>query len=154
MYTQGQTIQTAQMMQQHIKLHDKHSNKDLGVPKTNFSNSIRATQPALYDANVMLTPNHAPLLCTEEIDEIESVSREKLENKMKDPKCIKKRVNVKPHNYYEQNRLTVFAPQTKLTPEQIFWPLDVEKMKAEELKAKTPQSLLPQRCILPIHRCT
>jgi hypothetical protein len=35
--------------------------------------------------------------------------------------------------------LTVFAPQTKLTPEQIFWPLDIEKMKAEELKAKTPQ---------------
>ena len=63
LYTQGQTIQTAQMMQQHIKLRDKHSNKDLGVPKTNFSNSIRTTQPALYDANVMLTPNHAPLMC-------------------------------------------------------------------------------------------
>jgi hypothetical protein len=26
---------------------------------------------------------------TEEIDEIESVNREKLDNKMKDPKCIK-----------------------------------------------------------------
>ena len=78
-----------------------------------------------------------PLMC-KPLEEIESINREVLESKMKDPKCIKKRVNIKPHNYYEQNRLTVFAPQTKLTPEQIFWSLDAEKMKTEELKAKTP----------------
>lgn len=33
--------------------------------------------------------------------------------------------------------MTVFAPQTKLTPEKVFWPLDIEKIKAEEIKAKT-----------------
>jgi dolichyl-phosphate-mannose--protein O-mannosyl transferase len=61
--SKGQTIQTVQMMQKHIKLHDEHSNKDLGVPKTNFLRSIIATQPALYDANVMLKPDHTPLMC-------------------------------------------------------------------------------------------
>jgi hypothetical protein len=48
------------MIQTHIKLRDKHSNKDLGAPKTNFLRSVSATKPALYDANVMLKPDHAP----------------------------------------------------------------------------------------------
>ncbi|PWA78868.1 Retrovirus-related Pol polyprotein from transposon TNT 1-94 [Artemisia annua] len=186
LYTQGQTIQTAKMRQQHIKLRDKHSDKDTGVPKTNFLRSVSASQPALYDYNVMLKPNHdspdhiklrdkhsdkdtgvpktnflrsvsasQPALYdynvmlkpnhdspdvrdTEEIVEIETENRKRLEDKMKDPLCIAKRVNIKPHNYYEQNRLTVFVPQTRLTPEQIFWALDVEKMKAELLMATTP----------------
>lgn len=56
-------------------------------------------------------------MATEEIEEIEIVNREKTDNKMKDPKCIKKRAIVKPHSYYEQNKLTIFAPQSKLTPE-------------------------------------
>lgn len=143
LYIQGQTYQTAQMMEKHIKLRDKHSDKDLGMPKTNFLMSVSASQPALYDAKVMLTPNHAPpnSWSDKELDDLESANREKFDNKIKDPKCIKHRVIVKPHDYYEQNRVTVFAPQTKLTPEQVFWPLDVEKMKAEELKAKFPQKL-------------
>ena len=64
---------------------------------------------------------------TDEIEEIESANRKYLENKMKDPKCIKKRVNIMPHNYYNENILTVFAPQSKVTPEQVYCPLDVEK---------------------------
>lgn len=140
---QGQTIQTAQMVQKHMKLRDKHSDKDLGVSKTNYLKSVSASQPALYDAKVMLTPNHAPPNCwsDKEMDDSESANRERFYNKMKDPKCIKHCVIVETHDYYEQNRVTVFAPQTKLTPEQIFWPLDVEKMKAKELKAKLPQKL-------------
>ena len=60
LYTKGQTILTAQMIQKHIKLRDKHRNKDLGVPKMNFLKSVSASQPALYDANVMFKPDHAP----------------------------------------------------------------------------------------------
>ena len=80
-YTQGQSIQTAQMMQKHIKLRDKHSDKDLGVPKKDFLKTMCAAQPALYDANVMLKPNHDPpeVSSSEEIEELESVNREKLE---------------------------------------------------------------------------
>jgi hypothetical protein len=91
----------------------------------------------------MLTPNREPpnSWSDKELDELDSADRQRFDNKMKDPKCIKHRVIVKPHDYYEQNRVTVFAPQTKLTPEQVFWPLDVEKIKAEEIKAKTPHKL-------------
>ena len=54
LYTQGQTCQTTQMMENHLKLRDKHSDKDLGMPKTNFLKSVSASQPALYDGKVML----------------------------------------------------------------------------------------------------
>lgn len=62
LYTQGQSIQTAQMMQNHIWSRDRNSRKGLGMPKTDFSDSMNDTQPALFDANVMLKPNHAPLM--------------------------------------------------------------------------------------------
>ena len=79
---------------------------------------------------------------SEETDMLESVNRERLENKMKDPVCILKRVNIKPHNYYEQNRLTVFAPQIRLMPEQTSWSLDVEKLQAENLNVESLSSRL------------
>ena len=84
---------------------------------------------------------------SEEIEEIESENRKHLDNKMKDP-------NIMPHDYYNENILTVFAPQSKVTPEQVYWPLDVEKMKAEELKAKSPLLFATPTVYPPIHQCT
>jgi hypothetical protein len=40
LYVQGQTCQTARMTEKHLVLRDKHSNKDLGMPKTNFLKSV------------------------------------------------------------------------------------------------------------------
>ena len=61
------------------------------MPKNDVSDSMRDAQPALYDASVMIKPNHAPpnVPDTDEIEELESENRKHLENKMKDPKCIK-----------------------------------------------------------------
>lgn len=103
LYTQGQTIQTAQMIQKHKKLCDEHSEKDVGEPKSNSLRSIRSAQPALYDANVMLKPGHAPpdVSSFDENDEIGVINREILDEKMKDLQCSKKRVNIKSHNYSE-----------------------------------------------------
>ncbi|GJW64809.1 hypothetical protein Tco_0116693 [Tanacetum coccineum] len=59
---------------------------------------------------------------------------------MKDPKCVKKKVKIAPHDYSKENYLATFTPQTQLTPEQIFWSKDLIKMKAEALKEQTPAS--------------
>nr|GEY93310.1 hypothetical protein [Tanacetum cinerariifolium] len=61
-----------------------------------------------------------------------------MSEKMNDPECMAKRVNIIPPNYSKENFLATFTPQTQLTPEQVFWSLDLEKTKAEELKANTP----------------
>ena len=99
MYTQDQTRQTAQMIQRHKRLCDENSEKDVGEPKSVLLKSVKAAQPALYDANVMLKPGHAPpgVSSFEESNEIEVINRERLAEKMKDPKCIANRVIIKPH---------------------------------------------------------
>jgi hypothetical protein len=60
LYTQGQTIQSAQMMQNHRTLRDEFSEQNASKPKAKFLRNGIGAQPALYDANTMFEPNHAP----------------------------------------------------------------------------------------------
>ncbi|GJR82329.1 hypothetical protein Tco_0153114 [Tanacetum coccineum] len=64
-----------------------------------------------------------------------------MNEKMKDPECVKKKVKIAPRDYLKENYLATFTPQTQLTPEQIFWSKDLIKMKAEALKEITPTGL-------------
>ena len=129
LYTQGQTSQTAQMM--HRKLSDAFSIKSIGDTKSRCLRNGKDAQPALYDSKVLFTPGHDPpqVRSTEEGYLIEEENRHRLEVKMNDPKCIEKNVNVKPYDYHQENVVNVFAPQIRLTPEQIFWKIDMEKRK-------------------------
>jgi hypothetical protein len=138
LYTQGQTMQTAQMMHKHRKLSDDHSEKVSTKPKTNFLRIGIGAQPALFDANIMLDPNHAPPNATsdDEGNEIEDRTREKLAEKLKDPLCIANKILYN-YDYTEDNQLALFVPQKKFTPEQVFWNIDIEKMKAERIVGKT-----------------
>ncbi|GJW73665.1 hypothetical protein Tco_0133035 [Tanacetum coccineum] len=63
-----------------------------------------------------------------------------MNDKMKDPECVKKKVKIAPHDYSKENYLATFTPQKQLTPEQIFWSNDLIKMKAEALKEQTTAS--------------
>ncbi|GJS60932.1 retrovirus-related pol polyprotein from transposon TNT 1-94 [Tanacetum coccineum] len=67
-------------------------------------------------------------------------ARNKRNDKMKDPECVKKKVKIAPHDYSKDNYLATFTPQKQLTPEQIFWSNDLIKMKAEALKEQTTAS--------------
>jgi hypothetical protein len=73
LYTQGQTIQSAQMMENHRILRDKFSEQDASKPKVNYLRNGIGAQPAIYDSNVMFEPDHAPpdVRSYDEIDEIE-----------------------------------------------------------------------------------
>nr|GEU65424.1 hypothetical protein [Tanacetum cinerariifolium] len=72
--------------------------------------------------------------------EIAEITRRKINDKMKDPECVKHKVKIAPHDYLKENFLATFTPQKQLTPEQIFWPQDLIKMKAEALKEQTTAS--------------
>ena len=77
----------------------------------------------MYDSNVLFTPGHDPpqVRSTEEGNLIEEENRRRLEVKMNDRKCIENGVNIRSYDYHKENVVNVFAPQIKLTPEQIFW---------------------------------
>ncbi|GKC18362.1 hypothetical protein Tco_1020512, partial [Tanacetum coccineum] len=63
-----------------------------------------------------------------------------MNEKMKDPECVKKKVKIVPHDYSKEDYLATFTPQKQLTPEQIFWSNDLIKMKAKTLKEHTTTS--------------
>ena len=140
LYTQGQTSQTAQMMHKHRKLSDAFSEKSASESRSRCLSNGKNAQPALYDSNVLFTPGHDPpkVRSTEEGNLIEEENRHRQEVKMNDPMCIEKRVIIKPYDYHKENVVNVFTPQIKLTPEQIFWKIDMEKRKTEELLNNSP----------------
>nr|GEV81001.1 retrovirus-related Pol polyprotein from transposon TNT 1-94 [Tanacetum cinerariifolium] len=96
----------------------------------------RRCQPALYNGYEILKDDHVPAIVhnTEDTLEIAEITRRKMNDKMKDPECVNHKVNITPHDYSKENFLATFTPQKQLTPNQMFWPQDLIKMKTEALK--------------------
>nr|GEY33252.1 putative ribonuclease H-like domain-containing protein [Tanacetum cinerariifolium] len=72
----------------------------------------------------------------------EHVELKKMNAKMNDPECVTRKVKIAPHDYLKENFLATFTPQKQLTPEQIFWPNDLMKLKSKALKERTKVSRL------------
>ncbi|GJV59132.1 retrovirus-related pol polyprotein from transposon TNT 1-94 [Tanacetum coccineum] len=107
-------------------------------------------QPVLYDGEKLLKTHHVLVIVpsSEEYLELAETTRNKLHAKMNDSACVEKRVNITPPNYSKENFMATFTPQTQLTHEQVFWSIDLEKQKAEELKANAPPlSVLPHATV-------
>ncbi|GJR45970.1 retrovirus-related pol polyprotein from transposon TNT 1-94 [Tanacetum coccineum] len=100
------------------------------------------SEPALYNGHEIIKTNHVPAIVhnSEDTLEIAEITKKKMNDKMKDPECVKKKVKIAPHDYSKENYLATFTPQKQLTPEQIFWSKDLIKMKAEALKEQTTAS--------------
>nr|GEV09379.1 serine/threonine-protein kinase tricorner-like [Tanacetum cinerariifolium] len=103
--------------------------------------SIVAKQvlPALYSGHEIIKTNHVSVIVhnSKETLEIAEITRKKMNDKMKDPECVQKKVKIAQHDYSKENYLVTFTPQKQLTPEQIFWSKDLLKMKVEALKEQT-----------------
>ncbi|GJY24514.1 retrovirus-related pol polyprotein from transposon TNT 1-94 [Tanacetum coccineum] len=117
-----------------------------------------ATELKIYKEQVAIYEQHAKFELTEREQrmddqmqlELAEATRNKLHVKMNDSACVEKRVNITPPNYSKENFMATFTPQTQLTPEQVFWSLDLAKRKAEELKANaTPLPVLPPATVYP-----
>ncbi|GJT14672.1 hypothetical protein Tco_0861714 [Tanacetum coccineum] len=87
-------------------------------------------QPALYNGYEIIKNNHVPTLVhnIEDTLEIAEITRRKMNDKMKDHKCVNHKVKTTSPNYSKENYLATFTPQKQLTPEQIFWSQDLIKM--------------------------
>ncbi|GJR18917.1 retrovirus-related pol polyprotein from transposon TNT 1-94 [Tanacetum coccineum] len=98
--------------------------------------------PALYNGYEIIQNNHVLAIVHNTYDtlEIAEITRRKMNDKMKDPKCVINKVKIAPPDYSKENYLATFTPQKQLTPEQIFWSQDLIKMKAEALKKQTTAS--------------
>ena len=163
LYRQDLSKQAFNMMIKHIRFSDEHSVNIIGDPSPNYCKKAIEAQSSIYDGNVLLEPIHDPP-CVESSDETlkcAEVSRDKMIEKMNDPKSVAKRVVIKPHDYDKENFESVyqstlssfksrFKPQTNLTPQQVFWALDMEKRKAEKFTCATPiLKVVPSTTVYP-----
>ncbi|GJW68151.1 retrovirus-related pol polyprotein from transposon TNT 1-94 [Tanacetum coccineum] len=117
-----------------------------------YLKKAKVAQPTLYDGNELINVDHDPIdvPSSEEDLELAELTRQKMHEKLNDPVCVEKRIKCIPPNYSKENFLTTFTPQTQLTPEQVFWSLDLAKRKAEELKANAPPlPVLPPATVYP-----
>ncbi|GJY88095.1 integrase, catalytic region, zinc finger, CCHC-type containing protein [Tanacetum coccineum] len=133
-------------------VYDQKTKTALGAQNPFYLRQAKKAQPALYDGDELLKPHHVPVIVSTSEEELElaEATRNKLHVKMNDSVCVEKRVNITPPNYSKENFMATFTPQTQLTPEQVFWSLDLAKRKAEELKANaTPLPVLPPATVYP-----
>ncbi|GKB80204.1 hypothetical protein Tco_0947099 [Tanacetum coccineum] len=131
---------------EHVKLYERRAKFELTEREQKINEQLRIViadrnlkeenlKRELHSVKLQLTStiNHNKLMIAE-------VTRKKMNDKMKDPECVKKKVKIAPHDYSKENYLATFTPQKQLTPEQIFWSNDLIKMKAEALKGQTTTS--------------
>ncbi|GJV26438.1 hypothetical protein Tco_1379133 [Tanacetum coccineum] len=152
LHSQDQSIQTVHMMLNPTQMYDQKTKTALGAQNPFYLRQAKKAQLALYDGNELLKPHHVLVIVptSEEELELAEATRNKLHVKMNDSACVEKRVNITPPNYSKENFMATFTPQTQLTPEQVFWSLDLAKRKAEELKANaTPLPVLPPATVYP-----
>ncbi|GJR26091.1 hypothetical protein Tco_1102323 [Tanacetum coccineum] len=102
----------------------------------------KQAHPALYNGHEIIKTNHVPAIVhnSEDTLEIAEITRKKMNDKMKNPECVQKKVKITPPDYSKENYLVTFTPHKQLTPEQIFWSQDLIKMKAEALKTQATTS--------------
>ncbi|GJU06600.1 retrovirus-related pol polyprotein from transposon TNT 1-94 [Tanacetum coccineum] len=122
------------------EIHSEYSEIAIGAQNPFYLRKAKVAQPTLYDGNEIINPDHDPtnVPSSEEDLELAELARQKMHEKMNDPVCVEKRIKYIPPNFSKENFLATLTPQTQLTPEQVFLSIDLEKRKAEELKAKTP----------------
>ncbi|GKA10888.1 hypothetical protein Tco_0690321 [Tanacetum coccineum] len=140
------------MMLNPAQVYDQRTKTALGVQNPFHLRQAKKAQPALYDGEELLKTHHVPVNVPSSEEELElaETTRNKLHAKMNDSACVENKVNITPPNYSKENFMATFIPQTQLTPEQLFWSIDLEKQKAEELKANaSPLPVLPPATVYP-----
>ncbi|GJW64266.1 retrovirus-related pol polyprotein from transposon TNT 1-94 [Tanacetum coccineum] len=130
LHSQDQSIQTLYMMLNPAQVYDQRTKTTLGAYNPFHLRQARKAQPALYDGEELLKTHYVLVNVPPSEEELE--------------------VNITPPNYSKENFMATFTPQTQLTPEQVFWSLDLAKRKAEELKANAlPLPVLPPVIMYP-----
>nr|GFA05033.1 integrase, catalytic region, zinc finger, CCHC-type, peptidase aspartic, catalytic [Tanacetum cinerariifolium] len=104
-----------------------------------YDQYVKDNEHALYNGHEIVKDNHAPTIVhnIEDTLEIAKITRKKMNDKIKDPECVTRKVKIAPHDYSKENFLATFTHQKQLTPEQIFWSQDLIKLKSEAVKEQT-----------------
>nr|GEY24332.1 ribonuclease H-like domain-containing protein [Tanacetum cinerariifolium] len=126
---------------EHHEVHEMHDDVQPNYVVDSLADYTSDSNMIMYDQDVK--DNAVPVVQmhnSEETLEIAEITRKKMNEKINDPECVKKKIKITPHDYSKENYLATFTPQKQLTPKQIFWSKDLIKMKAKALIEQTTTS--------------
>ncbi|GKD56021.1 hypothetical protein Tco_1289408 [Tanacetum coccineum] len=142
----GQSAQTVHMLTKPQVFYDNNLKQALGFQNPFYLKKAQQIRPMLYDGNVIAKEtNVISIADSEETLMLEEESRSKMLLKQSDPMVLEKKVNTKPINYAELNRLSEdfgkrFVPQRELSDEQALHPI-TDQSASSPVKIKAPREL-------------
>ncbi|GJU71590.1 hypothetical protein Tco_1262995 [Tanacetum coccineum] len=122
----GQSVQIMHMLTKPQVFYANNLKQALGFQNPFYLKKAQQIMPMLYDGSVIAKEtNMISIVDSEETLMLEEESRSKMLLKQRDPMVLKQKVNIKPINYAELNRLSKdfgkrFVPQQELSDEQAF----------------------------------
>ncbi|GJZ32895.1 retrovirus-related pol polyprotein from transposon TNT 1-94 [Tanacetum coccineum] len=109
-----------------VKLLEERQNVDLSFQNPFYLKKAQQIRPMLYDGSVIAKETNVISIADSKVTlMLEEESQSKMLLKQSDPKVLEKKVNIKPINYAELNRLSKdfgkrFIPQQELSDEHAF----------------------------------
>ncbi|GKB63780.1 retrovirus-related pol polyprotein from transposon TNT 1-94 [Tanacetum coccineum] len=119
LYKQDQSLQTVHMLCKPKPYYDELNKVAIGYKNPLCLTHAKQVQAALYNGHEIIKTNHVPAIVHNSGDtvDIAEITRKKMNDKMKDPECVQKKVKITPPDYSKENYLATFTPQKQLTPE-------------------------------------
>ncbi|GJY19785.1 hypothetical protein Tco_0392351 [Tanacetum coccineum] len=142
----GQFAQTMRMLTKPQVFYDNNLKQALGFQNLLYLKKAQQIRPMLYDGNVIAKEtNVISIADSEETLMLEEESRPKMFLKQSDPMILEKKVNTKPINYAELNRLSEgfgkrFVLQRELFDEQALHPI-TDQSASSPVKIEAPREL-------------
>nr|GEW61899.1 hypothetical protein [Tanacetum cinerariifolium] len=109
---QDQSLQIVHMLCRPNPYYNELNKVAIGYKNPLCLTRAKQVQPALYNGHEIIKENHAPAIVhnTEDTLEITEITRKKMNDKMKDPKYVTRKVKIAPHDYSKENFLATFTP--------------------------------------------
>ncbi|GJW23884.1 integrase, catalytic region, zinc finger, CCHC-type containing protein [Tanacetum coccineum] len=145
----GQSAQIVHMLTKPQVFYHNNLKQALGFQIPFYLKKAQQIRSMLYDGNVIAKETNVILIADSEetlMLEEESRSRSKMFLKQSDPMVLEKKVNTKPINYAELNRLSEyfgkrFVPQSELSDEQALHPI-INQSASSPVKIEAPENFL------------
>nr|GEV50369.1 reverse transcriptase domain-containing protein [Tanacetum cinerariifolium] len=149
----GQSAQTVHILTKPQVFYDNNLKQALGFQNTFYIKKAQRIRPMVYDSNVIAKEtNVISIADSEETLMLEEESRSKMLLKQSEQMVLKQKVNIKPINYDELNRLSEdfgkrFVPQQELSDEQALHP-NTDQSASSPVKIKAPRDFSKMEAVV------
>ncbi|GJX33488.1 hypothetical protein Tco_0243343 [Tanacetum coccineum] len=105
LYKQDQSLQTVHMLCKPKPYYDEQNKVAIGYKNPLCLTRAKQVQPALYNGHEIIKTNHVPAIVhnSEDTLEIAEITRKKMNDKMKDPECVKRKLRL--HHMITRKRI-------------------------------------------------